>query len=119
MRDQLGGHVAACLSHQLGLHDFLRFVRILQNPVREFPMCLPEFIRKCAVFIQKLHARNEYRRRGIGLLDQHPAAGFAFKPRHPWLNGPYGVDFLLLKKRKLVGVLRRQHLRVAAELRNS
>src|ERR1700731_2033777 len=80
-------------------------------------MCLPEFIRELALFIEKLHARYQYRRRGVGFLDQHPAAGFVFKPRYPWLNCPYGVDFLLLKKRKLIGVLRRQHLRVAAELR--
>lgn len=82
-------------------------------------MCLPEFIRELAFFIEKLRARYEYRRRGIGLLDQRPAAGFVFKARYPWLNRPYGVDFLLLKKRKLIGILRRQHLRIAAELRNS
>jgi hypothetical protein len=63
--------VANSLSYQLGPEDFLRFLRILQNPVREFPMCLPEFIREFAIFIEKLYARNEYRRRGSGLLDQH------------------------------------------------
>src|ERR1700737_369526 len=60
MRDQLGGNVAARLSQQLGLHDFLCFLRILQNPVGEFPMRLPEFIRELALFIEKLHARDEY-----------------------------------------------------------
>src|SRR6202030_2379824 len=98
---------------------FLCFLRILQNPVGEFPMCLPEFIRELAIFIEKLHTRDEYRRRGVGFLDQYLAAGFVFKPRYPWLNRPYGVGFLLLKKRKLIGILRRQHLRVATELRNS
>src|ERR1700719_3335717 len=32
------------------------------------------------LFIENLHARDEYRRRGVGLLDQHLAAGFVFKP---------------------------------------
>src|SRR5260221_3802847 len=88
VRDQLGGNVAARLSQQLGFHDFLCFLPILQNPVGEFPMCLPEFIRELALFIEKLHARFEYRRRAGGLLDPHLAAAFVVNPRHSCLNHP-------------------------------
>src|SRR4029077_15051545 len=56
------------------------FLRIPQNPVGEFSMCLPEFIHELALFIEKLHARYQYRRSGVGFLAQHLAAGFVFKP---------------------------------------
>ena len=79
-------------------------------------MCLPEFPGELAIFIEELHPRDEHRRGRLRLLDQHLTARLGLKPGYPRLYRPDGVNFLLLKKGKLVGVLRRQHLRVAAEL---
>ena len=70
------------------------------------------------MFREELDARNQNGGRDIFFVHENFSAGFALEPRDPWLDRPDGVDSFLLEQRKLIGILRRQDLGVAAELRD-
>ncbi len=81
-------------------------------------MSLREFFREIAMFGQEFDAGNQNGGRDIFFVHENFAARFALQPRNPRLNGPDSIDLFLLEQRQLIGILRRQNLRVTAELRD-
>lgn len=78
-----------------------------------------EVPRQLAALGEELGAGGQDRGDGVALFEKDLAAGLHLETGHPGLDGPDRIERLLLEERELVRVGGRQHLDVAAELRDA